>query len=127
MKKIIKYNHNYFKPEELLEIKGDKKIYAVFSTFGEREADLVIDKISVLKKLPAGLIDRIIINHRRAGENFDRTESGISSAYKDADIMVSMRMYFLNTLEIILLQALRELFLKAPIMQRVDSGAKWDV
>jgi hypothetical protein len=89
MKKILKYDHADFRPEDILKIKNDKKIYAVFSTFGEREADLVIDKISVLKKLPEGLIDKIIINHRRAGDNFDRTESGISSEYKDVDIMVS--------------------------------------
>ena len=89
MKQIIKYNHRDFQPEEILKIKNDKKIYAVFSTFGEREADLVIEKISILKQLPAGLIDKILINHRRAGDNFDRTESGISSAFSDVDIMVS--------------------------------------
>ncbi|HPS87712.1 MAG TPA: hypothetical protein PLY36_13255 [Spirochaetota bacterium] len=89
MRKIIKYDQADFTPEELLKLKGDKKIYAVFSTFGEREADLVIEKIGVLKKLPAGMIDKIIINHRRAGENSDRTESGISSVYNDVDIMVS--------------------------------------
>ncbi|PKL16597.1 MAG: hypothetical protein CVV49_15375 [Spirochaetae bacterium HGW-Spirochaetae-5] len=89
MKKIVKYDHADFKPEDLLKIKNDKKIYAVFSTFGEREADLVIEKIGVLKQLPAGLVDKIIINHRRAGDNFDRTESGIISAFSDVDIMVS--------------------------------------
>ena len=89
MKEIYKYDHGDFSPDKLLELKGDKKIYVVFSTFGEREADLVIEKIGVLKKLPAGLIDRILINHRRAGENSDRTESGISVLYKDVDILLS--------------------------------------
>jgi len=89
MKEIIKYSHGSFTTDELLKLKGDKKIYVVFSTFGEREADLVIEKIAVLKTLPDGLIDNIIINHRRAGESADRTESGISSAYKDVNIMVS--------------------------------------
>lgn len=89
MKKIMKNSHTDFAPEEILKFKNNKKIFAVFSTFGEREADLVIEKIGVLKKLPNGFIDKIIINHRRAGENSDRTESGISSAYSDVDIMVS--------------------------------------
>jgi len=89
MKNIIKYSHADFTPEELLKLKAERKIYVVFSTFGEREADLVIEKISVLKKLPFGVIDKIIINHRRAGETPDRTESGISSAYSDVDIFVS--------------------------------------
>lgn len=89
MGKILKYNHADFKPEELIKLKGEKKIYAVFSTFGEREADLVIEKIKVLKEIETGIIDKIIINHRRAGDNTDRTESGISSAYKDVDVMVS--------------------------------------
>jgi len=89
MKEIVKYNHSDFTPDEILKLKGNKKIYTVFSTFGEREADSVIEKIGVLKKLTPGIIDRIIINHRRAGEIPDRTESGISSAYKDVDVMVS--------------------------------------
>lgn len=89
MKKIMKYSHADFTAEEILKLKNNKKIFAVFSTFGEREADLVIDKTGVLKKLPNGIIDRIIINHRRTGENSDRTESGIASVYSDVDIMVS--------------------------------------
>ncbi len=89
MREIIKYVHSDFTPEEVLKLKENKKIIAVFSTFGEREAHLVIEKIGVLKKLPSGLIDKIIINHRRAGENSDRTESGIASVYKDVDIFIS--------------------------------------
>jgi hypothetical protein len=89
MNKIAKYSSSEFTSDKLLSLKKNKKIYVVFSTFGEREADLVIEKIAVLKKLSHAIIDRIIINHRRAGENADRTESGISSAYNDVDIMVS--------------------------------------
>lgn len=89
MKKILKFNHTDFTPEYLLKIKGEKKIYAVFSTFGEREADLVVEKIAVLKTLPHGVIDRMIINHRRAGSSSDRTELSVSSVYSDVDIMIS--------------------------------------
>lgn len=89
MSDIVRYSHDDFTPERILKIKGDRRIYAVFSTFGEREADLVIGKIAVLKTLPAGVIDRIIVNHRRAGVSADRTEHGIYSAYKDVDILIS--------------------------------------
>lgn len=89
MKEILKYNSGSFTPGDVLQLKDGRKIFAVFSTFGEREADLVIDKIGVLKNLPEGLIDRIIINHRRAGETSDKTEKGISSIFKDVDVMVS--------------------------------------
>jgi hypothetical protein len=41
MRKIIKNSHSDFTSEELIKLKGDKKIYVVFSTSGEREADLV--------------------------------------------------------------------------------------
>lgn len=89
MKNVTKYNHTDFTVNELAALKGDKKIYVVFSTFGEREADLVIEKIGVLKKSAGTIIDRIIINHRRAGKDRDRTESGITSAFDDVSIMVS--------------------------------------
>ncbi len=89
MKEILKYDHKDFNPADLLKIKGEKKIYAAFSTFGEREADLVVDKIAVLKTLPDGLIDKIVLNHRREGEVPDRTEKKVSSVYDDVDIMIS--------------------------------------
>ncbi len=89
MKQLLKYNHSDFSPDSVLNCKGEKKIFVVFSTFGEREADLVAEKISVLKTLPSGFIDRIIINHRRVSDKSDRTESAISSLHKDVDILIS--------------------------------------
>lgn len=89
MQDIIKYNHADFNSSELLKIKGEKKIYAVFSTYGEREADLVVEKITVLKTLPDGVIDKIVLNHRRGGEIPDITEQRVSSVFNDVDIMVS--------------------------------------
>ncbi len=89
MKQIYKYNHSDFTIDKITELKGNKKIYVVFSTFGEREADLVIEKVGLLKKNTGVIIDRIIINHRRTGCETDKTESGISSVYDDVDIMVS--------------------------------------
>jgi len=89
MSEIFKYSHTDFSCDELPDLKKGRKIYTVFSTFGERERDLVIEKIAVLKKLPPGIIDRIIINHRRTGNSPDRTETGISSLYKDVEIFIS--------------------------------------
>lgn len=86
---ITKYTHMDFSINELITIKGNRKIFVVFSTFGEREADLVCDKIKLLNTLPAGFIDRIILNHRRAGEESDRTESGVNALNCGVDIIVA--------------------------------------
>ncbi|MCL1865399.1 MAG: hypothetical protein FWF73_06265 [Spirochaetes bacterium] len=89
MKKIVKYNHSDFTIDEFLRLKKDKKVLAVFSTFGEREADLIKEKICVLKRLPDGVIDKIIVNHRRISETSDKTEKVISELYDDVDVIVS--------------------------------------
>jgi len=89
MAEIIKYNHADFGHDEILELKKDKKIYVVFSTFGEREADLVAGKISLLKTLPAGIIDGFILNHRRAGDAQDRTERMVRDAAPETEILIS--------------------------------------
>lgn len=86
---VTKYSHRDFDEGKLAALKSGRRIYAVFSTLGDREADLVTNKISILKKLPAGIIDRIIINHRRAGDLPGRTESGISLLHKDVEIFAA--------------------------------------
>lgn len=92
MPEIRKYNHTEFSPAEILELKRNKKLYVVFSTFGEREADLVAGKITLLKTLPAGVIDSIILNHRRAGTAQERTERMVRDAAPSAEILVSNSM-----------------------------------
>jgi len=89
MKNVVKYNHSDFSIDEFLRLKDNKKVLVVFSTFGEREAGLITEKIDVLKKLPAGVIDRIIVNHRRMGEAADKTECAVSELHSDVDISVS--------------------------------------
>ncbi len=86
---ITKYTHTDFSIDELIKIKGNRKIFVVFSTFGEREADLVCDKIRLLNTLPAGFIDRIILNHRRSGTEPDRTEAGVASLDCGVDIIIA--------------------------------------
>jgi glucosyl-3-phosphoglycerate synthase len=89
MPHIIKYSHTDFSRDEIIRLKADKKIYVVFSTFGEREADLVADKIEVLKTLPAGIIDSFILNHRRAGVEQDRTELTVAARAPETEILIS--------------------------------------
>lgn len=89
MSTLTRYNHTDFSTDELLALKVGRKIFVIFSTFGERESSLVLEKIAVLKTLPDPVIDRIIINHRRIGNTPDRTENGISSLYQDVEIMVA--------------------------------------
>jgi glucosyl-3-phosphoglycerate synthase len=86
---LTKHNHTDFSIDELLKLKGRRKIFVVFSTFGEREADLVCEKITLLNTLPAGFIDRIILNHRRAGADSDRTETGVAALNCGVDIIVA--------------------------------------
>lgn len=89
MPSILKYNHRDFGHDEILKHKGERKIYAVFSTFGERESDLVADKIRLLKTLPAGIIDRFVLNHRRTGAGTDRTERMVMECSPDTEIIIS--------------------------------------
>lgn len=89
MPEIIKYNHRDFGHDEILRLKGSKKIFTVFSTFGERESDLVADKIRLLKTLPEGVIDRFILNHRRTGTDMDRTERMVMECSPDTEIIIS--------------------------------------
>lgn len=89
MPEILKYNHGDFTHDEIIELKGNKKIYVVFSTFGEREADLVADKITLLKTLTAGVIDGFILNHRRTGNGQDRTERIVIERAPETEIVIS--------------------------------------
>ncbi len=89
MPQITKYNHTDFSHDEILELKGNRKIYVVFSTFSEREADLVASKIELLKTLPAGIIDRFILNHRRAGIEQDSTELTVAAKAPETEIVIS--------------------------------------
>lgn len=88
-KEIIKYNSGDFSAAELIQKKDGRKIIVVFSTLGEREADSVCEKIDVLKSLPSGFIDRIVVNHRRSSDSEDRTERKIKSHHPDVDLFLS--------------------------------------
>ena len=88
-KDIIKYNSEDFSVSELIRKKEGGEIIVVFSTLGEREADSVCEKIEVLKSLPSGFIDRIVVNHRRSSDSEDRTERKIKSLHPDVELFLS--------------------------------------
>ena len=72
MNNITLFDSSEFNIERLLPLKGDKRIFVIFSTFGEREAELIYQKISLLKSGIGNFIDKIFLSHRR--QNIDRIE-----------------------------------------------------
>jgi glucosyl-3-phosphoglycerate synthase len=84
-----------FSPNDLVALKGDRPVYVVFSTFGEREADLIHDKLSLLSRELEGLVDRFFLSHRRVDAGVpERTEERALSAHGDTDIIIC------NTLDV---------------------------
>ena len=74
--------------ERVRSLKGDKKLLVIFSTFGEREADLIYDKIRLLKERTGDIIDRIFLSHRRQGAARERTETRALDADPAAEIIL---------------------------------------
>jgi len=85
---IKNYESKNFTLEKLLNIKSNKKIYVVFSTFGEREADLIFQKISLIKNKLENFVDEIFLSHRRTGNSQDKTESMALKAYNKTKILI---------------------------------------
>lgn len=88
MKKINYLEAKYFSIEKFLKEKKDKKVYVVFSTFGEREAELIYDKITLLKSEIGEAIDKIFLSHRRAGEAEELTEKKAIEADPGVDVLI---------------------------------------
>lgn len=88
MKSMRHCNATDFSLERVMQLKGGKRIFVVFSTYGEREADLVHRKISLLREETADCIDRIMLSHRRMGLESDRTEKRALDAYGDVEIVL---------------------------------------
>ncbi|MBN1532957.1 MAG: hypothetical protein JXA20_09865 [Spirochaetes bacterium] len=79
--------HRYDK-ERFLSLKGDRAVYAVFSTIGEREADLVNRKIALLSGELDGCLDGIFLSHRRRNPRHgDLTESRALEAWNGTVIL----------------------------------------
>jgi hypothetical protein len=73
---------DHYGRDRFLSLKGDRAVYAVFSTIGEREADLVHRKIALLREELDGCLDGIFLSHRRRNiHHGDLTESRAMEAW----------------------------------------------
>lgn len=89
MDKIKFYESTDFTLDKLNSLKGNKKIYVIFSTFGEREAELIYNKITLLRDRLGPLIDRVFLSHRRhEPDKPELTEKKAVEAYKDTKIII---------------------------------------
>ncbi|MGB4270583.1 MAG: hypothetical protein WBK20_15575 [Spirochaetota bacterium] len=76
-----------FNDESLVRIKGNKKIYVIFSTFGEREAELIYQKIQLINTLKC--VDGIFVSHRRVDDDKEElTEIKAKEASTKAKVIV---------------------------------------
>lgn len=90
MDKITHLHSSRFSAADLAAAKGRQRIYVVFSTLGEREADLVAGKIRVLRAELDGVVDRIFISHRRERpDEPDRTEERVRAIDPAATIIIT--------------------------------------
>ncbi len=88
MKTITQYESSEFALDDLRGIKDHRKIIVVFSTFGEREAGLIHDKIKLLRSELGDYIDGILVSHRRAGEDEEETERRAREAWGGSEILI---------------------------------------
>lgn len=88
MGEIELYEASDFTQKRVCSLKGAKRIIVVFSTLGEREADLVGTKIGLLRKETAGLIDRIVLSHRRQKGEMELTEIRAREADARVEVVV---------------------------------------
>ncbi len=87
MKKIEQLDAAVFTDEMVVKLKGPKKIYIIFSTFGEREAKLIYEKVSLINSLQC--VDAIILSHRRAHDAKEElTEIKAKEASTKASVIV---------------------------------------
>ncbi|HON78741.1 MAG TPA: hypothetical protein PK544_09645 [Spirochaetota bacterium] len=75
--------------DDLISRKGNRKVFVVFSTCGERECDLICDKVRRIREGTSGLVDSMFLSHRREGEDRDRTEKRVHSADPDIEILIN--------------------------------------
>lgn len=86
---IRKYDSQDFNKEILKNLLGNRKVFTVFSTFGEREADLVFKKIKLFSEELKDLNNNIILSHRRIdADKMEETEKNALEASSDTDILI---------------------------------------
>lgn len=88
MKSIVQLDSRDYSPGKISSLKKAREICVVFSTFGEREADLIHHKIALLRKEAGDLVDRIILSHRRQNDVEDKTELRAKEAWPGVEIVL---------------------------------------
>ncbi len=78
-----------FTQERVFSLKGANRIVVVFSTLGEREAELVGQKISLLRRETGRLIDQIVLSHRRLARGAELTEKRAREADPGVEVVVT--------------------------------------
>ncbi len=87
MKSIDYLEATEFNDEIVTGIKGGKKLYVIFSTFGEREAELIYQKILLIDTLQC--VDAIFVSHRRINDDKEeQTETKAKQASKRAKVIL---------------------------------------
>jgi hypothetical protein len=85
---INQYQSSDFRKDEMIRIKDRRKVFVVFSTFGEREAALIYDKIRLLRSELGDFIDGILVSHRREADGEELTERKAREAWDGAGVLV---------------------------------------
>jgi len=85
---ISQYQSSDFSKDEMSRIKDGREVFVVFSTFGEREAGLIYDKIRLLRSELGDFIDGILVSHRRTAGAEELTERKAREAWAGAEVLV---------------------------------------
>jgi glucosyl-3-phosphoglycerate synthase len=82
MTDINLFDISAFPLDRLIKLKGDIAVIVVLPTLGERESDLIADKLAMLSSLTGSVVDHIFLAHRKLSPSSspDRTEQAASAA-----------------------------------------------
>ncbi len=89
MSVINHFEASDFTIETVKALKGRRKIFVVFSTCGEREADLIHDKVKLLREEAGSVIDAVFLSHRRRGDDMDLTEKKALAADPELRVLLN--------------------------------------
>lgn len=88
MKSIRQIESREYTLEKVKSLKNNREICVVFSTFGEREAELIHSKITLLREEAGDVVDRIVLSHRRKGDTEEKTELRAREAWDSTEIVL---------------------------------------
>ncbi len=85
---VNQYESSNFPIDDVIRTKGARKVFVVFSTIGEREAELIYGKIRLLRSELGGFIDGILVSHRRTAGAEELTERKAREAWDGTEVLV---------------------------------------